>query len=56
MVIFGTLKSTRPTETGSILFEGELEACRNFLEQLNKDDFENLNICEDNGTIFERVI
>lgn len=54
MVVFGTYKSD---DVGQNLYQGTEKECRNFIsDNLQKDDFYSLNICEDSGEIKERVV
>lgn len=54
MVVFATLRSE---ESGKALFTGTPEACRDYIRILdNKNNYESLNLCQDNGEIVERAI
>jgi hypothetical protein len=56
MIVFGTLKSAKPNESGNVLFDGTLEDCQKYAANLDKGDYESLNICADNGIIKERLL
>lgn len=53
MVVFGRRKIER---AGNILFHGELDQCQEHVKGLNYSDYDELSICEDNGTIKEKLI
>lgn len=55
MIIYAT---NRIGEGASTLFDGSLEECRDFLKENDKldlNDYDTVNICEDNGVIVERI-
>ena len=54
MVVFGTLR--KGEEAGNIIFRGTLEECRSYTRTLDQAVYYDLNICEDNGTIAERIV
>ena len=54
MVVFGTLKVGE--EAGKILFEGDLDQCREYAGKLDQSKYYELSICEDNGVIKEKIV
>ena len=54
MIVFGTLRAGE--EAGGILYRGTLEECRSYTRTLNLAAYYDLNICEDNGVIAERIV
>lgn len=54
MVVFGTLKVGE--EAGNILFTGDLDQCREYAYGLDLSKYYDLDICEDNGKVTERIV
>lgn len=53
MVVFGVLKSDG---IGAELFRSEsIESCHDFIESINKEDFFEISIDDNNGLIVEKV-
>lgn len=54
MVVFGTLKTGE--ESGNILFTGDLDQCREYTDGLDHSEYYELSICQDDGTITEKIV
>lgn len=54
MHVFGTRENEK---AGNILFTGVMEECKKYVEEHLKDNnWYELNICDESGTITERII
>lgn len=54
MIVWGTLKGTN---VGGEFYQGDLEDCQAYVnDHLDKNDFSDLDICQDNGEIIERIV
>jgi hypothetical protein len=53
MIVYGTLKSE---DAGNVLFKGNMEECKTFVKGLVPDDYDSLNIDQENGVIEKRYI
>lgn len=53
MVVFGVLKSDG---VGAVLYKDDnIDKCHEFIDKINKDDFLEISIDDDNGLIVEKV-
>ena len=53
MVVFGR---TKREQAGNILFTGNPEQCQEYAAALNPLDFDMLSICDNGGTIKEKIV
>ena len=54
MVVFGTLKVGE--NAGNILFTGNLDQCREYVNRLDHSKYYELSICQDDGIITEKIV
>lgn len=53
MLVYGQIKHTADMIE---LFSGTNEECREYISKQDLNDYENLNLDEDNGIIAERIV